>query len=123
MIFNCILKHVYSIGKHCIKDFGELLVLFRAKYEPPFQQKYEHYTGENTGEIQVFVLLSLFCRYTGKITKLRALYGRFSTNACIYEHARTNTGDLSHTAFCVFLHFMQALRDTGMPSDPICCER
>ena len=31
---------------------------------------------------------------TGKITKIGALYGRFSTNARIYGHTRLNTGDL-----------------------------
>ena len=73
--------------------------------------KYGNFFGENTGKIQVFVILPSFCdlvhvqsvkdlfakqlnnalkpalnhQNMGKITKIRALYGRFLTNARIYS--------------------------------------
>ena len=85
-----------------------------------FWAKIRRYTAENTGKIQVFVILSSFCdlvhiqrvidlfakqinnalkpalnhQNTGKITKIQALYGRFPTNARIYRRARIYTGDL-----------------------------
>ena len=75
---------------------------------------------QNMGKIQVFVILSTSCdlvhvqsviylfakqlynalkpalnhQNMGKITKIRALYGRFPTNAQIYRRARIYTGEL-----------------------------
>ena len=101
-----------SYGLIFVKNTGEIRALF--------WQKYRRYTGENTGKIQVFVILSsfgdlvhvqrvidLFAKQinnalkpalnhqnTGKITKIQALYGRFPTNARIYGRACIYTADL-----------------------------
>ena len=52
------------------------------------------------------------CIITQKITKIRALYRRFSTNARIYGHARINTGDLAT------LHLQWPPESPGPPELP-----